>query len=100
MPHRRAACTICAARWSGNPSVLAPGNATLIMSGDYASVEAARPVLEHVGSKLYHVGEQEQARVTKLAVNALVAANAQMLAEVVILCEASRVARVLGTGTR
>ena len=54
---------------SGNPGVLSSGNATLIVSGSAASVEAARPVLEHVGSKLFYVGEREEARVIKLAVN-------------------------------
>jgi 3-hydroxyisobutyrate dehydrogenase-like beta-hydroxyacid dehydrogenase len=78
---------------SGNPAVLAAGNLTLIVSGDEASMALARPVLERVGSKLYHVGEREQARVIKLAVNSMLAANAQMMAEVVTLCEASGIDR-------
>jgi 3-hydroxyisobutyrate dehydrogenase-like beta-hydroxyacid dehydrogenase len=78
---------------SGNPGVLISGNATLIVSGSAASVEAARPVLEHVGSKLFYVGEREQARVIKLAVNTMLAATAQMLAEVITLCEASGIDR-------
>ena len=78
---------------SGNPGVLTAGNLALIVSGDPDSVEAARPVLEHVGSKIYYVGAEEQARVLKLAVNSMVAANAQMLAELVILCEASGIDR-------
>ncbi len=78
---------------SGNPGVLASGNATLIVSGSAASVEAARRVLEHVGSKLFYVGEREEARVIKLAVNAMLAATAQMLAEVITLCEASGIDR-------
>jgi 3-hydroxyisobutyrate dehydrogenase-like beta-hydroxyacid dehydrogenase len=80
---------------SGNPGVLASGNVALIVSGDEAGVEAARPVLEHVGSKLYHVGLQEEARVVKLAVNAMLAANAQMLAEVIVLCEACGIDRAV-----
>lgn len=78
---------------SGNPGVLASGNATLIASGSAASVEAARPVLEHVGSKLFYVGEREEARVIKLAVNTMLAATAQMLAELITLCEASDIDR-------
>lgn len=78
---------------SGNPSVLASGNLTLIVSGDPASVVAARPVLEHVGPKLYHVGEHEEARVIKLAVNAMLAGTAQMLAELITLGEASGIDR-------
>ena len=78
---------------SGNPGVLTSGNATLIVSGSAASVEAARPVLEHVGSKLFYVGEREEARVIKLAVNTMLAATAQMLAELITLCEASGIDR-------
>jgi 3-hydroxyisobutyrate dehydrogenase-like beta-hydroxyacid dehydrogenase len=78
---------------SGNAGVLASGNATLIVSGDAASVEAARPVLEHVGPRLYYVGEREEARVIKLALNTMLAATAQMLAELITFCEASGVDR-------
>ena len=80
---------------SGNPAVLASGEIALIVSGDEASVEAAKPVLAHVGPKLYHVGLQEEARVVKLAVNAMLAANAQMLAELIVLCEASGIDRAV-----
>jgi 3-hydroxyisobutyrate dehydrogenase-like beta-hydroxyacid dehydrogenase len=78
---------------SGNPGVLASGQLTLIVSGDEAALAAARPLLEHVGPKLYYVGREEQARVMKLAVNAVLAATAEMLAEVVTLCEASGIER-------
>ena len=78
---------------SGNPGVLASGNITLIVSGDEAAVEAARPLLSHVGPNLYYVGRDEQARVMKLAVNSLLAATAEMLAEVITLCEASGIDR-------
>jgi 3-hydroxyisobutyrate dehydrogenase-like beta-hydroxyacid dehydrogenase len=78
---------------SGNPGVLASGNVSLIVSGDEAAVEEARPLLQHVGPKLYYVGPDEQARVMKLAVNSVLAATAEMLAEVVTLCEASGIGR-------
>lgn len=78
---------------SGNPAVLASGNVTLIVSGGPAAVEAARPLLEHVGSRLYYVGGAEQARVMKLAINSMLAATAEMLAELVTLCEASGIDR-------
>jgi len=80
---------------SGNPGVLSAGELTLIVSGDDASVQAARPYLEHVGPRLYHVGSQEEARVVKLAVNAMLAASAQMLAETITLTEASGVPRAV-----
>ena len=80
---------------SGNPAVLASGEIALIVSGDEAGVEAAKPVLAQVGRKLYHVGLREEARVVKLAVNAMLAANAQMLAELIVLCEASGIDRAV-----
>jgi 3-hydroxyisobutyrate dehydrogenase-like beta-hydroxyacid dehydrogenase len=78
---------------SGNPGVLAAGNITLIVSGDNAAVDAARPLFAHIGANLYYVGAEEQARVMKLAVNAMLAATAEMLAEVITLCEASGIDR-------
>lgn len=78
---------------SGNPDVLASGNLTVIVSGDSEAVERARPILEMVGSNVLYVGANEQARVVKLALNAILAATAQMLAEVVTLCEACEVDR-------
>jgi 3-hydroxyisobutyrate dehydrogenase-like beta-hydroxyacid dehydrogenase len=78
---------------SGNPGVLASGNAALIVSGAATCVEAARSVLDHVGSKLFYVGEHEEARVIKLAVNIMIGATAQMLAELVALCESSGIDR-------
>ena len=73
---------------SGNPAVLSSGNLTLIASGSPASLEAAMPVLERVGSKVYQVGAAEEARVVKLAVNSMLVASAQMLAELITMCEA------------
>lgn len=78
---------------SGNPDVLAAGNLTLIVSGDPAAFEAARPLLERIGPRLFHVGDGEQARVVKLAVNAVLAATAELLAEVVALGEANGLER-------
>lgn len=78
---------------SGNPGVLAAGNITLIVSGDEAAVDAARPLFAHISATLYYVGGQEEARVMKLAVNSLLAATAEMLAEVITLCEASGIDR-------
>ena len=51
------------------------------------------PLLSHVGPNLYYVGRDEQARVMKLTVNSLLAATAEMLAEVITLCEASGIDR-------
>ncbi|MDA8074304.1 MAG: NAD(P)-dependent oxidoreductase [Actinomycetota bacterium] len=73
---------------SGNPEVLAAGKLGVIVSGDAADVELARPVLEQIGESVSYVGEGERARVVKLAVNALLAGTAELLAELVVLSEA------------
>ncbi len=72
---------------SGNPGVLTAGNLSLIVSGDEADVDAARPVLELIGPTVTYVGPGEAARVVKLAVNSLLAGTAALLAEVVVLAE-------------
>jgi 3-hydroxyisobutyrate dehydrogenase-like beta-hydroxyacid dehydrogenase len=78
---------------SGNPDVLAAGNLSLLVSGDEATLAAARPVLALVGSRVVRVGAGEEARVVKLAINAMLAGTAELLAEVVLLAEASGVSR-------
>ncbi|MDA8297072.1 MAG: NAD(P)-dependent oxidoreductase [Actinomycetota bacterium] len=78
---------------SGNPGVLLAGNLGLIASGDPADFAAARPLLERVGAKVFFVGEGEAARVVKLAVNAVLAATTELLAETIVLCEANGIGR-------
>ena len=78
---------------SGNPEVLLSGNLTLIVSGDSTALARAWVILELVGPNILYVGGDEQARVVKLAVNAMLAATAEMLAEVITLCEACDVDR-------
>lgn len=78
---------------SGNPSVLLAGNLGLIASGDPAHFAAARALLERIGSKVFFVGEGERARVVKLAINAVLAATTELLAETIVLCEANGIDR-------
>jgi 3-hydroxyisobutyrate dehydrogenase-like beta-hydroxyacid dehydrogenase len=73
---------------SGNPSVVAAGNLTIIVSGDRDAFEAARDVLSAIGPTLLHVGDAEQARVMKLALNLMIAGTTQLLAEALVIGEA------------
>lgn len=73
---------------SGNPGVLASGNLLLIASGKRAAYDAARPALALVAEKSHYVGTGDEARIVKLAVNAVLAATTEMLAETIALCEA------------
>jgi len=78
---------------SGNPAVLAAGNLTVIVSGERAAFEDAQELLALVGQAVIYVGEADEARVIKLAINAILAATAEMLAESITLCEASGIDR-------
>ncbi|MFY9783693.1 MAG: NAD(P)-dependent oxidoreductase [Acidimicrobiales bacterium] len=72
---------------SGNPSVVAAGNLTLIVSGQLEVFERARELLNAIGPTVLYVGDAEQARLVKLAINAGLAITAELLAELILLTE-------------
>jgi 3-hydroxyisobutyrate dehydrogenase-like beta-hydroxyacid dehydrogenase len=72
---------------SGNPSVLAAGNLTLIVSGQFDAFERARELLGAIGPTVLYVGDGEQARLVKLAINAGLAITTELLAELILLTE-------------
>lgn len=78
---------------SGNPSVVQAGNLTFIASGPREALERARPTLLAIGRAIHDVGEGEQARVVKLAINLVIGGLAELMAEALVLSEASGVSR-------
>jgi 3-hydroxyisobutyrate dehydrogenase-like beta-hydroxyacid dehydrogenase len=72
---------------SGNPGVVAAGNLTILVSGESEAFARARPVLEAIGPTLLYLGDGEQARVMKLALNVMVGGTTQLLAEALVLGE-------------
>jgi 3-hydroxyisobutyrate dehydrogenase-like beta-hydroxyacid dehydrogenase len=78
---------------SGNPSVVEAGNLTIIVSGDDAALERVRAVLLDIGPTLFHVGGADEARVMKLALNLMIAGTTQLMAEALVLGEASGLER-------
>jgi 3-hydroxyisobutyrate dehydrogenase-like beta-hydroxyacid dehydrogenase len=78
---------------SGNPGVVRAGNVAFIVSGPRAAVERCEPVLRAIGSTIHVVGDAEQARVVKLAVNLVIAGLAQLMAEALVLGEQFGVSR-------
>ncbi len=78
---------------SGNPSVVRAGNLTFIVSGPSNAVERAEPVLLAIGPNIQLVGDAEQARIVKLAINLVIAGLAQLMSEALVLGEASGVSR-------
>ncbi|MGH3025023.1 MAG: NAD(P)-dependent oxidoreductase [Gaiellaceae bacterium] len=78
---------------SGNPAVVRAGNLTFIVSGPAEAIERAEPVLRAIGSTIHHVGDGEEARIVKLAINLVVAGLAELMSEALVLAEAHGVSR-------
>jgi 3-hydroxyisobutyrate dehydrogenase-like beta-hydroxyacid dehydrogenase len=78
---------------SGNPSVVRAGNLSFIVSGTEDMLARVEPVLLAIGKTVHRVGDGEQARVVKLAINLAIAGLAQLMAEALVLAEASGVSR-------
>jgi len=77
----------------GNPGVFADGHGSFIVSGPAATFQAVRPDLERIAGQVTYVGEQEQARLVKLAHNLYLGMMVQSLAEVVTLAEKAGTSR-------
>jgi 3-hydroxyisobutyrate dehydrogenase-like beta-hydroxyacid dehydrogenase len=77
----------------GNPEVIADGRGSFIVSGPAEVFTRVRPDLERVAPTVVHVGEQEQARLVKLAHNLYLGMMVQSLAEVVTLVEKAGTSR-------
>jgi 3-hydroxyisobutyrate dehydrogenase-like beta-hydroxyacid dehydrogenase len=78
---------------SGNPSVVRAGNLSFIVSGPRETLERVEPVLLAIGPTIHRVGDAEQARVVKLAVNLMIGGLAQLMSEALVLGEAAGVSR-------
>jgi 3-hydroxyisobutyrate dehydrogenase-like beta-hydroxyacid dehydrogenase len=78
---------------SGNPSVVRAGNLSFIVSGSRETLERVEPVILAIGPTVHHVGDREQARIVKLAINLVIAGLGQLMSEALVLGEASGVSR-------
>ena len=78
---------------SGNPTVVRAGNLSFIVSGEQETLVHVEPVLRAIGPTIHHVGDAEQARVVKLAMNLMIAGLAQLMSEALVLGEAAGVSR-------
>ena len=54
---------------SGNPTVVRAGSLSFIVSGPSETVDRVEPILLAIGPTVYRVGDAEEARVVKLAIN-------------------------------
>jgi 3-hydroxyisobutyrate dehydrogenase len=74
---------------SGNPSVVEAGNLGIMVSGDEEVFARTEGLLRDIGRNVFYVGPGEEARVLKLALNLMIAGNAQLIAEALVLGEAN-----------
>jgi 3-hydroxyisobutyrate dehydrogenase-like beta-hydroxyacid dehydrogenase len=78
---------------SGNPTVVRAGNLSFIVSGRRETLERVGPVIRAIGPTVHYVGDEEQARTVKLAINVMVAGLAQLMSEALVLGEAAGVSK-------
>ena len=71
----------------------ARGNLTIIVSGPAGALERTSELLTAIGPTIYHVGDGEQARVVKLALQVLIGGTAELLSEALLLGESGGVDR-------
>lgn len=72
---------------TGNPSVVVAGNLGIIVSGPADAFERLGDTLREIGPNVFHVGEGEESRVVKLALNLMIAGTTQLMAEALVLSE-------------
>jgi 3-hydroxyisobutyrate dehydrogenase-like beta-hydroxyacid dehydrogenase len=77
---------------SGNPMAAEAGKLTAMVSGPKEAFEVVRPLLASYSQAQFWLGEAEQARYTKLAVNLMLAVSAGMLGEALALARRGDVA--------
>ncbi|HEY0871702.1 MAG TPA: NAD(P)-dependent oxidoreductase, partial [Acidothermaceae bacterium] len=86
-------CAFLAAPVSGNAKVVAAGRLTLVVSGSDDAYRRVAPLLEVLGSGVTYVGDDESARLVKIAHNVFLGVVTQSLAEILVLVEKGGVSR-------
>jgi 3-hydroxyisobutyrate dehydrogenase-like beta-hydroxyacid dehydrogenase len=77
---------------SGNPIAAEAGKLTAMVSGPKEAFEVIRPLIASYAQAQFWLGDGEQARYTKLAVNLMLAVSAGMLGEALALARRGDVA--------
>lgn len=85
---REAGLRVLDAPVSGGEAGAIEGNLSIMVGGEPADFEAAKPVLDAVGKTIVHVGPAGSGQTVKAANQLIVAGNIQMLAEAVVFLEA------------
>jgi 3-hydroxyisobutyrate dehydrogenase len=79
--------SLLAAPVSGNPSVVASGRLTLVVSGPKDAFDTSKPYLDLLGAGCTYVGEGDAARLAKICHNLMLGVVTQSLAEITVLAE-------------
>jgi 3-hydroxyisobutyrate dehydrogenase/2-hydroxy-3-oxopropionate reductase len=80
---------------SGSVPVVQRGELTFMVGGDAVALDRARPVVDTLGSRVFHLGEIGAGAVMKLAVNVVIQALNQAVSEALVLAEKAGVRRDL-----
>jgi 3-hydroxyisobutyrate dehydrogenase/2-hydroxy-3-oxopropionate reductase len=78
---------------SGSVSVVEQGELTVLVGGDPGTLDLARPALDSFARRVFHLGPLGSGATMKLAVNSIVHALNQALAEALVLAERAGVDR-------
>jgi 3-hydroxyisobutyrate dehydrogenase-like beta-hydroxyacid dehydrogenase len=78
---------------TGNPTVVAAGNLGIMISGPRAAYLDVASLLRDIGPNHFYVGEGDEARVVKLAVNLVLAGTTELLAEALVMGEQNGIDR-------
>jgi 2-hydroxy-3-oxopropionate reductase len=73
---------------SGGEAAAVEGTLSIMVGGEAADMEAARPVLQAVGSTIVHVGPAGSGQIVKAANQLIVAGTIQLVAEAIVFLEA------------
>jgi 3-hydroxyisobutyrate dehydrogenase-like beta-hydroxyacid dehydrogenase len=78
---------------SGSISMVESGKLSIMVGGDRAAFDRAKPLLDEIGQKVTYIGENGLALSMKLATNVSIAVQMLALAESVVLAEKAGVSR-------
>lgn len=85
--------TLLAAPVSGNAKVVRAGRLAIAVSGPKDAYDAVEPLLARIGESVTYVGEQDLARLVKLAHNIFLGVVTQSLAEITVMTQQGGVSR-------
>lgn len=78
---------------SGSVSTVETGQLAVLVGGEAAALDVARPVLDHLAARVFHLGPSGAGAVMKLAVNGVVHAINQAVSEALVVAESAGIAR-------